>query len=754
MALNADVQSLPNLAPLASPLAPMKDDEVFTEQQWNTLFALCEVFVPSILPPGSASSDKDGLRPADYEDLIAQIQPYAAKGTTREDIERYLGESVRDISGLKESLRRRFLGAVPKDDVAGLASVLSALNTTAGALLLTGGLTPVDALSVEKRSAIVRKWKDSYIGTLRKLYYTFAALAKMNYLHGSAELYGVLGFPGNGALVTERDQETFPFEFVGFEDVKEGQVGELDCDVVVVGSGPGAGAVVNRLAKAGMKCVVLEKGYHFSSRHFPMKHSDAGEHLFENFGAVTADDGSVGTAAASTFGGGGTVNWSASLQPPQFVRQQWAEDEGLPQFMTEKYQESLDYVCDKMGAARSNDHEALGKIKHNYANRLLLEGARKVGLDVKVVPQNTGGREHDCGSCHTGCPSCTKQGPANLWFPEVADKDVQFVEGCWADKVLFADDGVTATGVRCTWTSRDRKTTKDVVIKAKRVIVASGTISSPLLLKRSGVANPWVGKNFHVHPVWFMFAVMPERIDPWSGGGLLTSVVTSLRHGTGDGHGPVIEVCLGLPTQTGLPLPIGTKAADGGVIQSRIDMAKLGHTVALFSMVRDKDSGEIYADKNNPRQPRMRYTPSQRDKDQLVIGQVAAARVAYAMGAIELNACHPDIDAFVRSKNASQEINDQGFELWLKDVKTKGLSVNSEPLMFHSAHQFGTCKMSGRKERGVVDGQGKVWGYNNFWVADSSVLPTATGVNPMISTMGTADFIARGIEKEWMAEKK
>ncbi len=48
-----------------------------------------------------------------------------------------------------------------------------------------------------------------------------------------------------------------------------------------------------------------------------------------------------------------------------------------------------------------------------------------------------------------------------------------------------------------TWTSRDAegntggpldaRTTREVVIKAKRVIVSTGTLNSPLLLRRSGL---------------------------------------------------------------------------------------------------------------------------------------------------------------------------------------------------------------------------------------------------------------------------
>ena len=40
----------------------------------------------------------------------------------------------------------------------------------------------------------------------------------------------------------------------------------------------------------------------------------------------------------------------------------------------------------------------------------------------------------------------------------------------------------------------------------------------------------------------------------------------------------------------------------------------------------------------------------------------------------------------------------------------------------------------------MVDEQLKVYGYDNLFISDASVIPTAVGVNPQITVMAFADY--------------
>jgi choline dehydrogenase len=64
-----------------------------------------------------------------------------------------------------------------------------------------------------------------------------------------------------------------------------------------------------------------------------------------------------------------------------------------------------------------------------------------------------------------------------------------------------------------------------------------------------------------------------------------------------------------------------------------------------------------------------------------------------------------------------------------------------------SAHQMGGCPMSQDPQRGVVDSHGRHHQFDNLWITDGSVFPTALGVNPQLSIFGHARMFAAAIAR-------
>lgn len=174
---------------------------------------------------------------------------------------------------------------------------------------------------------------------------------------------------------------------------------------------------------------------------------------------------------------------------------------------------------------------------------------------------------------------------------------------------------------------------------------------------------------------------------------------------------------------------------------------------AYISLQRDRDTGRVYPDPHDRRRVRVKYTVSPRDRAGLLSGLLALARIVYAMGAEEIHTTHHgSLAAFVRSRALSRAENDAAFAAWLSRAAQLGVDPATATLI-GSAHQMGTCRMSSDPRSGVVDSRGAVWTTKNLYVADASVFPSASGVNPMVTTMGLAEWICRGLVREMEGEK-
>lgn len=362
------------------------------------------------------------------------------------------------------------------------------ISTKAGSLFLTGHCVPLQEQPIHVREQIIKSWQASRLGPLRVLARVVTTVAAKTFAQTSPLLQQLIGYTD-----APRDYKAGPevdFKFLQFDAGREPAI--LDVDVVIVGSGCGGAVCAKILAEAGHSVLVVDKSYYFPPSQLPMP-QDAGSHyLYENSGAVASDDSSCLIVAGSCWGGGGAVNWSVCLQTQGYVRQEWAEQAELPFFTSSQFQESLDRVCDFMGASTKY-------IRHRHAAQLLLDGSRELGWHAAHCPQNTGGTEHYCGRCHLGCGSAEKKGTAVSWLPAAVAAGAKCTEGFHVEKVTFDEHGKSrrATGVVGSWVSRDKngnvsgpqdeRITRRVVVKAKKVIISCGSLWSPLVLMNSGL---------------------------------------------------------------------------------------------------------------------------------------------------------------------------------------------------------------------------------------------------------------------------
>lgn len=365
------------------PLLSLPENSVLSPSQWETLLSLADTIIPSIRPRSRGNVHRHFiLDDIDAAKTAESIQSAVAEPSASSDLAiHYLEESATSVPGFKESLVLLFGKYTPPEQVRGLRIVLSALDIPPIALFLTGFSTPFKSQPLVTRLAIYRAWEKSYIPVLRVFHKSLAALFTKTWITLSPSFCSVIGFPRIPVRYAP-PADGFPFEFIQIppenEQSKKAELHVLETDVVVIGSGCGGGVTAKNLAEEGHSVIVVEQGYHFSPKHFPMTMNDGGNYLFANGGAVVTDDGSCAVATGQTWGGGGTVNWSASLQLPAYVRKDWSS-RGLPFFESGNFQASLDRVCGSMGVSAEF-------IEHNHANRVTLVRSQKTRVCCKACP--------------------------------------------------------------------------------------------------------------------------------------------------------------------------------------------------------------------------------------------------------------------------------------------------------------------------------------------------------------------------------
>ncbi|KAK3939899.1 hypothetical protein QBC46DRAFT_449951 [Diplogelasinospora grovesii] len=733
-------------------LPPPPASDFFSETQWTVLMALLDAVVPSITTASIAQDEKTKtrIREERFDDVVKYARKTMADPPSADNLRAFLEDRPCSDPAFIYKVRRT-LGTASESSRKQLGAALTALSTRAGSLLLTGHATPVQDQPLHVRETILQNWAATrWFGTPRLLFKAFAMLGTSAWLQTSPLFRQVGGFdevPPNWKAGPAED-----FEFLQFPSGQSEAV--LETDVVIVGSGCGGGVCAKVLAEAGHRVVVVDKGHYFPPSQLPMPQDQGAHYMFENNGVIASSDSAVNVIAGSCWGGGGSVNWSVCLQTQGFVRREWAEEHGLPFFETNEFQECLDRVCGFMGAGESDN-----SIQHSHRSQVLLDGSRKLGWHAKVCPQNTRGKEHPCGHCHLGCGSAEKQGPAVSWLPAAAKTGrAKFVEGFSVDKVTWRENSgkKRAAGIVGTWTSRDanggvsgpdeERTTRRVRIKAKKVIVSAGSLNSPLVLLRSGLTNRHIGRNLHLHPVNFVGAYYEEDTKPMEGG-IITSVCTTLEDLDGKGHGVKLEAMCMVPYLFVSQLPWR------GGLDFKLQSLRYRHLDGFIALTRDRDTGRVYPDPVTGR-PCIDYYTSQFDAAHALEGVIAIAKICYVTGATEIHACLPGVEPFVRESSSSDKkedlgVRDPAFMEWLDKVRAAGNKAPYAP--FSSAHQMGSCRMSSHPGGGVVDPKGKVWGVEDLYVADASVMPSASGVNPMVTNMAISDWIARGIAAELKA---
>jgi cholesterol oxidase len=496
-------------------------------------------------------------------------------------------------------------------------------------------------------------------------------------------------------------------------------MGSSDVDVVIIGSGFGGSISANRLALAGLTVLVLERGpwrdslpvqsmgirerapfpygmkslthllrtIHF--RRLTLTLNESG--LFEVFSYPGLDVFAVSAV------GGGSHSWLGMLVEPQDPAYWRGRHSQLDPAQLEKYYAKI--LAD-MGAVRiSQDlwlpHSIWTQLPASLGSKCLPADpqpymAIKVPYSKSEIGQPAEGegrvKRRICafdGDGFLGSRGGAKASVDFIYLAPVLNKGAIVRDMCEVTKIVgHQRDGEAHYAVHFS----DLRQRKGEVVRAKRVILAAGTMNTLRLLfagsSESGGLNPMpsLGRTFGGNGDFLGAWFKQSSESP-----VFESAPVLGRFKVNGQDTPFVGMWA-MPGIDTLPLLPSWKK-------------KLAKTVPLIGMGVDTGDGSVRY-KNGRLQ--VEYDPNQ---------QPIFDKIRGAFRALE---------------------TETGLKTW----------AIKKPI---TVHQWGGACLGPRPEQGVVDHKGEVYGNPGLFIADGAALPAATGTPPSLTIAAWAHHVADGL---------
>ncbi len=565
---------------------------------------------------------------------------------------------------------------------------------------------------------------------------------------------------------------------------------ETHFDAVVVGSGFGGSVMAYRLAEAGLRVCLLERGKAYPPGSFPRspyrmrenfwdpKEGLHGLYDFWSFHRIHA-------LVASGLGGGSLIYANVLMRKDE----KWFVKEDLQNGGYEYWpvtRADLDPHYDAVeGMMRPQKYPFDQKpYSGTSRTRAFQEAARRLGLepflpDLAVTFANEGeapvpgepiredhGNLHArtrqtcrlCGECTIGCNYGSKNTLDYNYLSEAERHGAQLRTGCEV-KAMEPRAG-SGGGYAVRYLEHPISPDSDDlggapqtrVVTADRLILSAGAVGSTYLLLKNRSAFPRISKalgtRFCGNGDYLTLAV---KASEEAGGRRVPRVIDP-------GYGPVITSAVRFADEVDGGEGRGFYLEDAGFPEHVAWMLQMFETPGpLWRLVKQRFLWDWLGTGADPDLSlELSRVLGNTDLSAGVLPLLGMGRDV-PDGRMRLRAGKLDIDW---NKRKTGPYLDRVREASRRMADALGARFVHDPLRFLkrivtdlnrliTVHPLGGCPMGRNDREGVVDAHGEVFGYPGLYVADGSVMPGPVGANPSLTIAALADrFAGRIIEEE------
>jgi len=484
---------------------------------------------------------------------------------------------------------------------------------------------------------------------------------------------------------------------------------DIECDVVVVGSGAGGGTTAEILSAAGLDVAIVEEGPLASSSEFRMREREAYPRLYQESAGRQTLDKAVTILQGRCVGGGTTVNWTSSFRTPPRVLAHWSRAHGL---------EGTTDAAMAPWFARMEERLSIGawNVPPNENNDALRRGCQKLGIPHGAIRRNVKGCAN-LGYCGMGCPLDAKQSMLVTTIPAALDRGATLVHRARVTRLVAEGERIVACEARGIERNGAPASGHRVRLRARHFVLSAGAIGTPGILLGSTILDPYgtTGRRTFLHPTVVSGADFPQKIEGYSG-----APQTIYSDHFADSvalDGPMgfkLEAPPVHPILAGITLP------GYGADHARW-MTRFPHLQVLIALLRDGFHPESAGGQVVLRAgwPVLDYPLGDYVWEGARRAYLAMAEIQFAAGARTVMPLHEGAQPAGSWREAKAAI--------------EGLPMAPLNARLVSAHVMGGCAMGPDPRASVVDETGRHHHVRNLSVHDASVFPTSLGANPQLT---------------------